>query len=119
MLARHCAPSSVARVRRLTRSLATVAQRLPDKDCTSVTPNYPRLIERAARAKKILGGRPLTLAEKILFSHLHDIEGCLEGAGRVRGEAYLRLNPARVAMQDASAQYVDCVKSLISTLISV
>ncbi|KZV92490.1 aconitate hydratase [Exidia glandulosa HHB12029] len=89
---------------RARRSLATLAAQLPDKDCASVTPDYKTLIARAARAKHVLGGRPLTLAEKILYSHLDDIEGCLHGAGRVRGEAYLRLNPARVAMQDASAQ---------------
>jgi len=44
--------------------------------------------------------RPLTLSEKILYSHLddpanQDIE---------RGESYLRLRPDRVAMQDATAQ---------------
>ncbi|XP_054722077.1 probable aconitate hydratase, mitochondrial isoform X2 [Uloborus diversus] len=45
-------------------------------------------------------GRPLTLAEKILYSHLdeptsQDIE---------RGKSYLRLRPDRVTMQDATAQ---------------
>jgi len=45
-------------------------------------------------------GRPLTLAEKVLFGHLKDPEGQhLE-----RGEAYLQLHPDRVAMQDATAQ---------------
>ena len=44
--------------------------------------------------------RPLTLSEKILYSHLddpakHDIQ---------RGVSYLRLRPDRVAMQDATAQ---------------
>lgn len=44
--------------------------------------------------------RPLTLSEKILYSHLdnareQDIE---------RGTSYLRLRPDRVAMQDATAQ---------------
>lgn len=44
--------------------------------------------------------RPLTLSEKILYSHLdnakeQDIE---------RGKSYLRLRPDRVAMQDATAQ---------------
>lgn len=44
--------------------------------------------------------RPLTLSEKILYSHLdspkdQDIE---------RGVSYLRLRPDRVAMQDATAQ---------------
>ncbi len=45
-------------------------------------------------------GRPLTLAEKVLFGHLDDPEGeRLE-----RGKAYIRLRPDRVAMQDATAQ---------------
>lgn len=44
--------------------------------------------------------RPLTLSEKILYSHLdqpdsQEIE---------RGKSYLRLRPDRVAMQDATAQ---------------
>ncbi len=45
-------------------------------------------------------GQPLTLTEKILFSHLDDPEGqTLE-----RGKAQLALRPDRVAMQDATAQ---------------
>merc|ERR1719230_1330882 len=45
-------------------------------------------------------GRPLTLSEKILYSHLDDPES----QDIVRGESYLRLRPDRVAMQDATAQ---------------
>ncbi len=45
-------------------------------------------------------GRPLTLAEKILFGHLDDPEG----QTLARGEATLALRPDRVAMQDATAQ---------------
>lgn len=41
----------------------------------------------------------LTLAEKILYSHVHTPIKSV-----VRGETYLKLNPDRVAMQDASAQ---------------
>ena len=50
-------------------------------------------------------GRPLTLTEKLLFSHLFDTEGskvepgCLE-----RGADYVDFAPDRVAMQDATAQ---------------
>ncbi len=44
-------------------------------------------------------GRPLTLAEKVLFGHLADPEQKLE-----RGTAYLQLRPDRVALQDATAQ---------------
>ncbi|MBW3581613.1 MAG: aconitate hydratase [Euryarchaeota archaeon] len=45
-------------------------------------------------------GRPLTLAEKILYGHLDDPAG----ADLTRGKAYLMLRPDRVAMQDATAQ---------------
>jgi homoaconitase len=48
--------------------------------------------------------RPLTLAEKILYSHLHDPEKTLAKGDIIRGESYLLLSPERVAMQDASAQ---------------
>ncbi|KAF2073913.1 hypothetical protein CYY_004767 [Polysphondylium violaceum] len=43
--------------------------------------------------------KPLTLAEKILYSHLEDSSTKVE-----RGVTYLKLNPDRVAMQDATAQ---------------
>lgn len=47
----------------------------------------------------------LTLAEKILYSHLDNVEADLSGrGGKVRGEANLKLKVDRVAMQDASAQ---------------
>ncbi|KAI9503640.1 aconitate hydratase [Coemansia spiralis] len=50
----------------------------------------------------ILENRPLTLAQKILYAHLHDV-GSMSSAP-VAGETYLKLSPDRVAMQDASAQ---------------
>lgn len=84
------------------RSLATHAV-LPPKDCTSITPPYPVLLEKLARARKHIGNRPLTLAEKILYSHLYDVEKTFTGGSDLRG-AYLQLSPERVAMQDASAQ---------------
>ncbi len=59
---------------------------------------YERMAERVAEARKLLG-RPLTLAEKILFSHA---EGLHEAP--VRGETYVKFRPDRVAMQDATAQ---------------
>ncbi len=43
--------------------------------------------------------RPLTLGEKILYSHLDDPATKVE-----RGKTYLKLRPDRVAMQDATAQ---------------
>jgi len=45
-------------------------------------------------------GKPLTLAEKIVYGHLDDPHN----SDLVRGESYLNLRPDRVAMQDATAQ---------------
>ena len=58
---------------------------------------YPERIEAARK----LVGRPLTLTEKILYTHLW--EG---NASQVysRGESYVDFAPDRVAMQDATAQ---------------
>jgi hypothetical protein len=54
---------------------------------------------RVVRRK--LGGKPLTLAEKIVYGHLDDAEG---SPAPERGVSYLKLRPDRVAMQDATAQ---------------
>lgn len=55
-----------------------------------------------AKQEKVrnLAGRPLTLTEKILFSHLSEDVDSIP----VRQETYAYLNPDRVAMQDATAQ---------------
>ena len=85
------------------RSFATHVSQV-EKDCTSITPPYALLIQRINEVRKVLK-RPLTLAEKILYSHLIDPKATLsDGASRIRGESYLQLRPERVAMQDASAQ---------------
>src|ERR1700732_1159958 len=85
------------------RCLATHAPLL-EKDCSSIIPPYSVLVKSLAQVRKLLNNRPLTLTEKILYSHLHDPEKSLAGRDRIRGEAYLQLSPERVAMQDASAQ---------------
>ncbi|MFQ5558225.1 MAG: aconitase family protein, partial [Acidimicrobiales bacterium] len=59
---------------------------------------YARLDERVGTAHHSLD-RGLTLAEKILMSHLDRPDQQLE-----RGESYVDLRPDRVAMQDATAQ---------------
>lgn len=79
---------------------------LPEKDCTSITPPYTQLQDNLVKVKRILGGRRLTLAEKILYSHIHNPEETLADGVLRRGKSYLQLKPQRVAMQDASAQYV-------------
>ncbi len=60
---------------------------------------YGRLPERVAIGRRRLG-RPLTLAEKILFNHLDDPER----QETERGRSYAEFRPDRVAMQDATAQ---------------
>ena len=61
---------------------------------------YARMPERVDAARELVG-KPLTLAEKILYSHLWDGEA-KEVYGR--GESYVDFAPDRVAMQDATAQ---------------
>jgi homoaconitase len=83
--------------------LATVATppKLPfDASCSSVTPPYAKLVSNLKTVKKVLDQEPLTLAEKILYSHLTNVEESLAaGKGNIRGQSYLKLNPDRVAMQ--------------------
>jgi aconitate hydratase len=61
---------------------------------------YAGLPDRIQAARKA-AGRPLTLTEKILYSHL---AGALPPKPFERGNAYVEFNPDRVAMQDATAQ---------------
>jgi homoaconitase len=73
----------------------------------SRTPPYAKLINKLATVKSLVNGAPLTLAEKILYSHLVDPNenlASVSNVGDIRGNLYLKLNPDRVAMQDASAQ---------------
>ncbi len=61
---------------------------------------YAAMPERIAKARKMVG-KPLTLSEKILYSHLFASQK-LENFGR--GKSYVDFAPDRVAMQDATAQ---------------
>ncbi len=61
---------------------------------------YAELPAKVEAARKALG-RPLTLTEKILYSHLH-ADTQLENFER--GNSYVDFAPDRVAMQDATAQ---------------
>jgi aconitate hydratase len=61
---------------------------------------YARYPERIAAARKAVG-KPLTLTEKILYSHLSDGPAT---AAYERGKSYVDFQPDRVAMQDATAQ---------------
>lgn len=61
---------------------------------------YAKFPERVAAAREITG-KPLSLAEKILYTHLWDknTKDAFE-----RGKSYVDFAPDRVAMQDATAQ---------------
>ncbi|KAL1800343.1 hypothetical protein ACET3X_000685 [Alternaria dauci] len=61
--------------------------------------NYQKMNENLEIVRGRLN-RPLTFAEKILYSHLDDPHG----QEIVRGSSYLKLRPDRVACQDATAQ---------------
>jgi aconitate hydratase len=61
---------------------------------------YERMGARIEKARKIVG-RPLTLAEKILYAHLYEGE---PQSAYERGKSYVDFAPDRVAMQDATAQ---------------
>ena len=61
---------------------------------------YAAMPAKVEAARKLLG-RPLSLSEKILFSHLHSDQK-LESFER--GGSYVDFAPDRVAMQDATAQ---------------
>ncbi len=61
---------------------------------------YDELPGKIAAARETVG-RPLTLAEKILFAHLHT-DQVLQNFGRAKN--YVDFTPDRVAMQDATAQ---------------
>jgi len=117
---RHCSqltckqsstPATLLRSR-WTRSLATVTAKSSASykpDIESRTPPYPKLLKRLHEVRRVLGSsRQLTLAEKILYSHLDNPEEALlsntDNGLNIRGNANLKLKPDRVAMQDASAQ---------------
>ncbi len=61
---------------------------------------YEGMPAKVEAARKALG-RPLTLAEKILFSHLHKDQ---KFENFERGNSYVDFAPDRVTMQDATAQ---------------
>ncbi len=69
-------------------------------DLELIQKTYNELSAKVDAARAALG-RPLTLAEKILYSHLWN---GVEIKDFERGKAYVDFAPDRVAMQDATAQ---------------
>jgi aconitate hydratase len=83
-------------------------------DLDLIKKTYAEMPSKIAAARK-LTGTPLTLAEKILYSHLYD------PAKRAyeRGKDYVDFAPDRVAMQDATAQmallqFMTCGRSTVA-----
>ena len=61
---------------------------------------YSQMAERVDKAREIVG-KPLTLSEKILYSHLWDGK---PSKAFERGKDYVEFSPDRIACQDATAQ---------------
>ncbi|MDB9873831.1 aconitate hydratase [Flavobacteriaceae bacterium] len=61
---------------------------------------YRQMPARIEKARQLVG-RPLTLSEKILYSHLWDDKST---KGFERGKDYVDFAPDRIALQDATAQ---------------
>lgn len=76
----------------LKRTFATQHNPVVEKDCSSITPPYAKLNKNLELVKRILDQRPLTLAEKIVYSHLANPEETVP----VRGETYLKLSPGKI-----------------------
>lgn len=69
-------------------------------DLAIINDLYDAMPVRVAQARKLVG-RPLTLAEKILYAHLW---ADVPAVPLRRGMDYVEFRPDRVAMQDATAQ---------------
>lgn len=69
-------------------------------DLEMIQKHYLSLAVKIDKTREVVG-KPLTLAEKILYSHLFDYNDL---ASFKRGEDYVNFKPDRVAMQDATAQ---------------
>src|SRR3984885_12612006 len=75
---------------------------------------YEQLPSKVNAARKLVG-KPLTLAEKILYSHLYQPMSI----AYARGKDYVDFAPDRVAMQDATAQmallqFMTCGRSKVA-----
>jgi len=85
-------------LRRLMSTIPRVSMSIHESDKVM---DYNKLNTRLGAVRKPMGNKPLTLAEKIIYSHLDNPE---DAKTVKRGESYLKLRPDRVAMQDATAQ---------------
>ncbi|CAF3692906.1 unnamed protein product [Adineta steineri] len=99
-----CATQTISPIRRLCLTRTVYASTKPKEVSLSrFEPNKYVNYEKQAQTLEIVKKRlnqPLTLSEKILYSHADDPKT----QQFERGKSYLRLRPDRVAMQDATAQ---------------
>lgn len=84
-------------------------------DIDMIKAHYEQMGSRIEKARKRLS-RPLSLAEKILYAHLHE-DSTLSNFRR--GKDYVFFAPDRVAMQDATAQmallqFMTCGRSKVA-----
>ncbi|WEW55411.1 aconitate hydratase [Emydomyces testavorans] len=91
------------------RSFATEATSSSRSHTSSCSPPYPKILNKLDQVRRVLGSdRLLTVAEKVVYSHLDNVEESLltgtQNGKNIRGQANLKIKPDRVAMQDASAQ---------------
>ncbi|KAK6363178.1 Aconitate hydratase mitochondrial [Orbilia blumenaviensis] len=105
-LPRACKPNAGFRTVQRFRGLATVTDSPLDKQVNQNNwekgnyINYKKMSENLAIVRRRLNNKPLTLAEKVIYSHLDEPET----QEIERGKSYLKLRPDRVACQDATAQ---------------
>ena len=107
--ASRCRPALYAHKQRWLASEATTLGYPTSAIPASRIPPYSKISRELKDVRRVLGkASRLTVAEKILYSHLYNIEDSLlsnTNSGKdIRGNATLKLKPDRVAMQDASAQ---------------
>lgn len=102
--ANHCSKSNVKNISRSFATALNLESIQSPKGYEARTPPYAKLLNNLNQVKKVLNNQPLTLAEKILYSHLVNPNDLPNDTRDIRGLQYLKLNPDRVAMQDASAQ---------------
>ncbi|WP_025666071.1 aconitate hydratase [Aquimarina megaterium] len=69
-------------------------------DINMIKKVYSQVADRVNAAREVTG-KPLTLAEKILYSHLWDVK---TKKAFTRGKDYVDFAPDRIACQDATAQ---------------
>jgi len=91
--------STKSQLRLLHSSRICAAKQVPMSNLDKEPLPYEKLNSNLQIVRSRLN-RPLTLSEKILYSHLDDPKN----QDIKRGESYLKLRPDRVAMQDATAQ---------------